>query len=286
MRPRKLPRGWYPESGDQVRELLRDWEVPVTSERGFVSVIAPHAGWQFSGKLAFRTLAGLGTVDTVVIVGGHLGPGSPVKVWPEAGFETPLGMARADSELRSWITREIECVSDRDADNSVEVLLPMVKHLLPGADVLGFRAPPSILARRLGLVIVDAARAVGHSVGIVGSTDLTHYGPSYRFTPRGDGPEALNWVRETNDARIIDTMMSMDADGIIEIALRESSACSPGAAATAVAYARESRAGSAVTVGYGTSYDTRPAESFVGYVGIGYRCLGDPEKELAEPGSL
>jgi MEMO1 family protein len=271
MRPRKLPPGWYPDTGEEVRAVLDRWESLKLEDRSFRSVIAPHAGWFFSGDLAFRAVSGLRTVDTVVVVGGHLRPGDPVMVWPESEFETPLGPVSADSELRSLITEKLRCTVDTASDNSVEVFLPVVAYLLPNARFIAFRAPPSSAASDLAYVLYEASRHAGRSVGVIGSTDLTHYGPAYGFAPRGTGQEAVRWVKNGNDARIIERMTAMDAEGVVKRALTESSACSPGAAATAMTFARSSGAEDAVVIGYATSYDKRPSDSFVGYVGVGFR---------------
>jgi len=97
---------------------------------------------------------------------------------------------------------------------------------------------------------------------------LTHYGSNYGFTSHGDGPSAVDWVKNSNDSRIIETMLAMDPVKVIDEALTNQNACCAGAAATAIAAAGRLGAQRAQTVVYATSYDKRPADSFVGYVGI------------------
>ena len=65
-------------------------------------------------------------------------------------------------------------------------------------------------------------------------------------------------------------MLEMDIDAALGRADRERSACSIGGAAAAMAFARAVGASSARLVGYMTSYDVHPDESFVGYAGILY----------------
>jgi hypothetical protein len=105
-------------------------------------------------------------------------------------------------------------------------------------------------------------------IKVLGSTDLTHYGYNYGVVSHGTGENALRWVREDNDRRVIERMLAMDANGVIEEALVHQNACCAGAAATAMAAAGRLGATRAQTVAYATSHDKSPGDSFVGYVGI------------------
>ena len=75
------------------------------------------------------------------------------------------------------------------------------------------------------------------SILAFGSTDLTHYGPNYGFAPKGDGAEALKWVKEVNDKHFIDQALKLDGPGMLQAASQDQSACSAGGAVAAVAVA-------------------------------------------------
>ena len=49
----------------------------------------------------------------------------------------------------------------------------------------------------------------------IGSTDLTHYGPRYGFTPMGTGLEGLRWADRVNDQRFIDLALKLDAEEML-----------------------------------------------------------------------
>jgi hypothetical protein len=102
----------------------------------------------------------------------------------------------------------------------------------------------------------------------VGSTDLTHYGYNYGFLPKGTGEQALEWVKTVNDRRVVGLMVEMDDEQVINEALNNANACCSGAAAAAIAAARELGARKGKIIKYATSYDVHPDSSFVGYVGI------------------
>lgn len=272
VRHRSLPPGWYPASEGGVRKQCETWErdapaVPIDC----VAAVVPHAGWAFSGRIAYLALRGLrADAQTIVVAGGHLRPGDSVRIAPEDAYETPVGTVQADADLARELRGRVAADDDTVPDNTVEVQLPLVAALFPRARALYVRCPPSELAESAGTAIADYAERTGRVICVVGSTDLTHYGPAYGFTPVGIGTDAVEWARTVNDHAIVTAMASLDAGRTVELGREESAACSSGAAATAIAFARTQGVRHGTVVEYGQSYDVRPDSSFVGYVGICY----------------
>jgi AmmeMemoRadiSam system protein B len=272
VRKRQLPVGWYPEGKRQtvakIEELLA--RLPEKGQSRGVAGIAPHAGWEFSGAIALDVIRHLEGHETIVVIGGHLPPYGGGYAATEAAFETPLGTLEADAALLRELGKGIELVEDRQQDNTVEIHLPMIAYLLPHSKVMGLRAPPSGVATELGKALRQAANRLGRKVVVLGSTDLTHYGGSYGFSPQGAGPEAVRWVKEVNDRRFIDALLPLRIDEAITLANTEKSACSAGGAAAAASFAAESGVVRGHLIGYTTSWDIFPGSSFVGYAGIVY----------------
>ncbi len=279
IRPRVLPPGWYPGSAEETRRKIEGWlaEEPPAGGRAAAGV-APHAGWAFSGRIALRVLLNFcQPVDTVVVVGGHLPPSAGILAALEEGYETPLGELEADLELLEKISQALPAPfrEDRSPDNTVEVQLPLLKYLFPDSRALALRAAPSPAAEELGRSIHQAADSLGRSVAVLGSTDLTHYGSNYGFSPAGRGEGAVKWVKEVNDRKFIESLLDMDGPAALRHAGEDQSACSAGGAVAALAFARASGVERGKLVEYLTSYDLYPDESFVGYAGIVY----EPAKE-------
>jgi AmmeMemoRadiSam system protein B len=272
VRRRCLPAGWYPGTARGVRDAVSAMLGPSPPRRGAVAGVAPHAGWEFSGALAGAVFASLAEdLDTIVIIGGHLAPADDILCAFDAEYETPLGNVPADLELLASLRARVPIAEDRWADNTVEVHLPLARHFFPAARCLGMRAPPSPKAGELGRAIAEAARASGRKVAVVGSTDLTHYGPNYGFAPAGAGAKAVDWVTGVNDRRFIDALLSMDEAGAVARGVGEHAACSAGGAVTAMAFAREAGAARGELLDYRTSRDVIAGESFVGYAAVVYR---------------
>lgn len=271
-RPRTLPPAWYPTTAEGVTQRCSSWDATLARpSRRAAAVVVPHAGWAYSGRLAYMGLRELvSDADAVVVVGGHLRPHDPVLVAPESAYETPLGELQAENDLAAFLHERLEVNPDRSRDNTVEVQLPLVHHLFPNARCLSVRSPPSPVAQELGVAIAEYARATGLSVAVVGSTDLTHYGPAYGFEPAGQGEEAARWVRERNDAAFVSAVLRLDAAETVRRGLAEQAACSPGAAATAIGFARSLGVASGRLLEYGQSRDVRRDDSFVGYAAIAF----------------
>jgi AmmeMemoRadiSam system protein B len=233
--------------------------------------VAPHAGWAFSGQIALQVVRCFPpNVQSVVVVGGHMHPHGGVVAAFEEGYETPLGIIEADLELLELLKGAIEIEEDRHADNTVEIQLPLIRYLFPQARCLALRAAPSAEALALGEALSRARCKAGTAIAVLGSTDLTHYGRNYGFSPRGSGPEALAWVREVNDRRFIEAMVAMELDKALAAAARDHSACSAGGAVAAARFAAEEGCLRGRLLDYRTSHDVYPGDSFVGYAGIIY----------------
>jgi AmmeMemoRadiSam system protein B len=272
IRPRSLPAGWYPAGEAQTRRQIEAFlrEVAGPDQKACAGVV-PHAGWEFSGRLACRLFACLDPeIQTVAVVGGHLSPGGGVLAAFEEAYETPLGAVPADLELLACLRERIQVSEDRWEDNTVEVQLPLLRHLAPRARALALRAAPSGEALALGEALDACATRLGRKLAVVGSTDLTHYGPNYGFAPHGTGPGALTWVREQNDRRLVEALLALQFERVLELARREHSACSAGGAVAAARFASLVGSVRGSLLEYATSHDRYPGSSFVGYAAISF----------------
>ncbi len=111
---------------------------------------------------------------------------------------------------------------------------------------------------------------------MVGTTDLTHYGATaYRFAPKGTGREALEWVKNENDRRMVDLMRELKAEEAVAEAAEHKNACGAGAVAATLGAARALGSQGGHLIEYTTSYDVLRDQlygdvvgDFVGYAGM------------------
>ncbi|MDR1506737.1 MAG: AmmeMemoRadiSam system protein B [Treponema sp.] len=286
-KPRKprLPPGWYPQNPEAVKAFLDGAAAPGP----VCAAAAPHAGWYYSGEIAAKAAAALagpsggGWEGTVAVIGGHLPGGSRPLFAAEDAVITPFGELELDTALRDALARKTGGGEDTGADNTVEVLVPMVHFFFPRARLLWVRFPADVSSFEAGKTLALAAAALKREVKVLGSTDLTHYGANYGFAPRGFGKNALEWVKNVNDRRFIEAVTGGDPGEILARAEREHSACSAGAVLGALGFAAESAAGkvpplpgipSARLLAYETSAARAVTgeipDSFVGYAAFAW----------------
>jgi len=270
---------WYPASPSEcekeINSFLKEGQNIKSPDRRLVGGIVPHAGWYFSGSIACNVISrlkGQDTPDVIVVFGMHLHPNSPCYLMAEGAWETPFGEIPVEERLAAELVKKhsfsLETPDRFNRDNTVELQLPFIKYFFEDTKIVAMGVPPSRSSLEIGKSIIGLAKKMGLTAKVIGSTDLTHYGSNYGFTSKGRGKKALDWVRSENDRRVIDAMLALEPETVISEALASQNACCAGAAATAIAAAKNLGADRADEIAYATSYDKSPGDSFVGYVGI------------------
>jgi AmmeMemoRadiSam system protein B len=231
----------------ELNECLTEREIEVPLPDTIVAGIVPHAGWVFSGSLAAIVFSAIkkqnSSVDTFVIFGAsHRYHGLEPVLYDKGVWLTPLGEVLIDEELAQEVLQSGLAEANPGAhayEHSIEVQVPFVQHLFPDARILPVITPPVNQAIELGTALATITARSDKKIVFIGSTDLTHYGPRYGFTPMGSGLKALKWASEVNDKEFIDLALGMHPEKMLSTAEENYNACGAGAAAATVAAAKE-----------------------------------------------
>ncbi len=236
-------------------------EIVDSGPREIVGLIAPHAGYVFSGATAahgYLALAADGMPEVVVVIGlNHGRAGLISAVQTEGAWQTPLGDVPIEEDVAQAIAAGLPDFStDPDAfvaEHSIEVQLPFLQYVYEESLLF---VPVMMAAHDLA-----SARAVGEAVFtaldgrnavIIASTDMTHYEPAA--------------VAHRKDAVLIARIEALDAEGLIaECAARRISMCGVGPVAATIIAAKAAGASSVRSLAYSTSGDVMPADEVVGY---------------------
>ena len=275
MRPAFLQNKWYPGAEADCRRAMDAFAQTTTPVHGsWKTLIAPHAGWSFSGEAMGRGYRWLfeanQNADLVVVFGGHRGPHGPTTVFCGDAWQTPVGNLQNAVPIATELKASLGIVSEPERpgrpDNAAEVHMPFVKHFFPRAELLMLGVAAAEIALDIGKAVAKACHQANRNAVFIGSTDLTHYGPNYDFTPQGTGPDAVKWVRSTNDRGFIDAMLANQPIQALEHAQENLSACCPGAALAGWQAGRtEASPHAGQEVAHYLSCDVMPGDSFVGY---------------------
>jgi len=144
------------------------------------AVVAPHAGYIYSGPIAGSAYASLATrgkgVERVILIGpSHRVAFPGLAVSGAAAFETPLGPIHVDSDAvgllaKSGMAREFEPAHRNE--HSLEVQLPFLRHIFPEARIV-----PILVGDEDWQGVAKALETLwgGDETALVVSSDLSHY---------------------------------------------------------------------------------------------------------------
>jgi hypothetical protein len=168
-----------------------------------LAVVAPHAGYQYSGPVAaytYAALKGRKYARVVVIAPSHYEGFSFTSVYDGDGYVTPLGtvpedkafaqqLAKMDSSIR--LSDRGHRATSQGAEHALEVQLPWLQHVLGNFTlvpiIMGDQSYES--SRALGVALAKLLQREGAShqqsnpqetpgdTLIVASSDLSHYHP-------------------------------------------------------------------------------------------------------------
>ena len=247
-----------------------------------IAGLVPHAGWVYSGACAakvFHALAAEQSPPVLVLFGSvHASRTQDAAVFADGRWDTPLGPIQIDGRLAERILGQTNLIRDdpfaHENEHSIEVQMPFVRHLFPEARVVPIMVPPSPTAHEVGEAVGRTLSSYNYEGLIVGTTDLTHYGPGYGFIPQGIGAKANTWAKEDNDRRFIDLVCAMRASEVVGEALRNHNACGSGAVAATLGAATVLGATRGVLLEHTTSSELMASRisgdvsDSVGYAGV------------------
>ena len=181
VRPAAVAGRFYPDDPAELRaEIGRYLEVAPSSEAAPKGIIAPHAGYVYSGPVAASAYKALANrkaeISRVVLVGpSHFVPIRGLAAGSADTFETPLGRVPVDTTAIKQLL-ELPQVELNDAaharEHSLEVHIPFLQ------EVLGeFRLVPLVVGEATPEEVAQVLDLLwdGPETALVISSDLSHF---------------------------------------------------------------------------------------------------------------
>jgi len=175
---------FYPANKNKlIAEIERylSYSEKLHSFQDVYGLVAPHAGYVYSGKTAaygYNLIKGRGYKTVVIVSPSHREYFPAISIYDGDAYETPLGVAHVDTELRNFFTADTQKIISskrgHGQEHAVEVQIPFLQYMLPEFKIL-----PIVMGDQ-NKMFIDALAAklesvVGNDVLIVASSDLSHY---------------------------------------------------------------------------------------------------------------
>ncbi|APV44594.1 hypothetical protein Dform_01266 [Dehalogenimonas formicexedens] len=255
---------FYPGTSEQIRALIDSFAEDIEGKTDAVGVVAPHAGYIYSGSVAAAVFSRIETADTYIILGpNHTGMGKPFSIMTLGSFQTPLGNVPIDSALaQNVLAKSKNLQEDRTAhqnEHAIEVQLPLLQYFKPDLKIVPIILSVATLEiyREIGGAIAQAIQeSEGKKILIVASSDMTHY----------ESQETAS----AKDHRAIEEILKLDEEGLLNRVVKERiSMCGYAPVVTMLTAAKILGAKAAELVRYQTSGDASGDYSaVVGYAGV------------------
>ncbi len=189
VRPSPIAGMWYPDDPivlrQQVTALINEAAIPPLGGE-LVAVIAPHAGYRYSGVTAghaFSAMKGLQPELVVVVSPFHDYNPMPLLTSAYQAYETPLGSIRVAHEqiqaLNDYLVEEIGADLEfivKEREHAVEIELPFLQCALESQ----FELMPLMVSTNDDTLVFKLGEGLGQVLKgrkalMVASTDLSHF---------------------------------------------------------------------------------------------------------------
>jgi len=291
--------GFYPGHKEDLQKAIKEMiaaaqKEPVKQISNPRGIIVPHAGYQFSGKIAVKTyLAGkTDRKNFMIFCPNHTGYGTGIAV-STCNWMTPLGEVKNSQKIGEKLISSGKFENDEIAhrhEHSAEIQLPILQTVyknvrrtrkssstsnMPLA-CSDFSIIPVCLQHeefseleKIANIITDLDEVKQDKVYFIASSDLIHFGPMYGYVPIDDSVEnQLKWVEET-DQRLMDMICKLDAKKFYhEITENDYTVCGYIPITLLLLVLKKIGTKQGHIIDSSTSYKTQKSNSFVGYGGI------------------
>lgn len=268
MRYPRVAGQFYPADKEELRRQIEEsflhpigpGSIPKMKHgENLLAVIAPHAGYVFSGPVAAHSYKAVAENfpenGTFIIIGpNHTGYGAPISLTTQ-DWIMPFGNVNIDRELAEIIVSEgiPDDISAHRYEHSVEVQLPFIQYFSQDFEFLPIVMMDQSMKSALWLGKILRKVIAKHSKRalIIASTDFSHYIPKEQAY--GQDILALEKIRE------------LDVEGLYKTLRKHRiTMCGYGPVSATIEAVRD-RVKETKILKYATSGDVMPMADVVGY---------------------
>ena len=254
---------FYPGTPQELTAFLKEAVVSTSAPLTVRGVVAPHAGYVYSGGVAGRVFGRVRVPEAVVLLGpNHTGLGTRASIMSTGTWATPLGAVPIHEPLATAL-KAASPLLEEDAmahahEHSLEVEVPFLQYRNPAVKIVPITLMLRNLddIRELGESLAEVVSTWPEPVLLAASSDMTHY-------------EADDEAR-AKDARAVDRVLAMDPEGLLAVTARDQiTMCGVVPVAVLLTATRALGATRGELIAYATSGEASgDYDRVVGYAGI------------------
>jgi hypothetical protein len=184
---------WYPIRSERVRALMKelDTEAAIFDQplQGQVrAVVAPHAGYSYSGAVAaavYRQLPYRTCKRIILLAPSHHADFKGIATLGYTAYKLPIGTVALEPILGEEIRKACGCFKAKtlfDQEHTIEMQLPFIHTYLPHAKVVPLLIG-NLSEEQLPQCAAALAQLWDESTIVVVSSDFTHFGKPYGYLP-------------------------------------------------------------------------------------------------------
>ena len=209
---------FYPATAARLEAFLdRVLALPPASPWPVRGLLVPHAGYDYSGETAgrgFASVKGECFRRAIILAPSHRVGFRGLSVAPYAAYATPLGQVTVDRSCCASLLAcsELFCAHAEvhREEHALEVQLPFLQRVMPEGSIV-----PLVCGEMDSAQAQTVAEALlphwdGETL-LVMSSDFTHYGPRFRYSPFPEA-EARERLAEL-DGGAIQCVLDGDLEG-------------------------------------------------------------------------
>ncbi len=261
-RPPAVAGRFYPAEERQLFADVARYVGPETTDEPALAVIAPHAGYMYSGAIAGEVYRRVRVPSVAIVLGpNHTGEGARAAIISRGAFRIPGAHVPIDATMAEELRGVALLTEDARAhahEHSIEVHLPFLVNRNPKVRIvpvcLGGAPYPTCV--RIGTAVADIVARHGRDVLVLASTDMSHYLPAE--------------LARAKDTLALERIEALDPEGLYRTVVdHDISMCGFIPTTVALIAAKALGASRAELVRYGNSGEASgDYERVVGYAGI------------------
>ncbi len=256
---------FYTGEPKHLKAEIQNYLMPDASKEEVFGLVAPHAGYIYSGSTAGAVYSRIKPAQTFIILcPNHTGYGKPFAIMTKGNWETPLGSVAIDFQLANQLLIDSKYLEEDHLahiyEHSIEVQLPFLQIIFKQEP---FQIIPICIRhsndsdyKELGLEIAKGIQNLSKKVVIIASSDMTHY--------------ESHTDAQKKDKIAIEAILKLDEDMLLEkVNTFHITMCGYIPTIIMLSAAKELGAKEAELVKYTTSGETSgDYQQVVGYAGI------------------